>query len=330
MNKFKQLLIRTYQKILYLATFFLGIKEPKIIKGENSFVELCNLLKEKGNKKVLLVTDSGLHSLNMDKLVYDEFINQGLDYALFYDITANPTVDQVEEARQLGAHGVGLFRTEFLFMNPYSIPGEEEQFEIYKKLLIASGDEPVTIRTMDIGGDKLCSGVSRNVEKNPFLGLRGIRLSLYERKDLFITQIRALMRAGVFGNLRILIPMVSSLIEVQEVKEIISQQHIALHNENINHLGSPALGVMIETPAAALMADKIGALVDFFSIGTNDLVQYTMAIDRENDRVAYLYKPSHPAILQLIKLTVEAAKKNRIFVAVCVKLLQIHLWLHCF
>lgn len=261
-------------------------------------------LKETGDILTLLTKDNSTHSETSDGFVIR--------------LAANiETIEQLEEARQLGAHGVGLFRTEFLFMNPYSIPGEEEQFEIYKKLLIASGDEPVTIRTMDIGGDKLCTGVSRNVEKNPFLGLRGIRLSLYERKDLFITQIRALMRAGVFGNLRILIPMVSSLIEVQEVKEIISQQHIALHNENINHLGSPALGVMIETPAAALMADKIGALVDFFSIGTNDLVQYTMAIDRENDRVAYLYKPSHPAILQLIKLTVEAAKKNRIFVAVC-------------
>ena len=175
----------------------------------------------------------------------------------------------------------------------------------------------MTVRTMDIGGDKLDNNIFRSSEANPFLGLRGIRLCLYERMDLFKTQLRALLRAGVFGNLRIMFPMVSSVLEVLEVKKVIASVQQELADEKREFLRKPVIGVMIETPAAALMADELGKLVDFFSIGTNDLVQYTMAIDRGNERVAYLYKPAHPAILKLISLCVAAAHKNNIYVGVC-------------
>jgi phosphotransferase system enzyme I (PtsI) len=220
------------------------------------------------------------------------------------------------EAREVGAHGVGLFRTEFMFIDPAKIPGEDEQFEIYKKLLTDAGDDPVTVRTMDIGGDKSFSGVYRAPEENPFLGLRGIRLSLYERPDLFRVQLRALLRAGVYGNLRVMLPMVTSVLEVEETRDFIAKLEEELRGDHIE-FAPLSLGVMIETPAAALLADKLAPLVDFFSIGSNDLVQYTMAADRGNERVAYLYRPTHPAILRLIDCCVTAAKHNNIFVGVC-------------
>lgn len=225
--------------------------------------------------------------------------------------------EQIAELKRTGAAGVGLLRTEFLFFDNASLPDEDTQFEIFKKILIEAEDAPVTVRTMDIGGDKLDNNIFRSVEANPFLGLRGIRLCLYERMDLFRTQLRALLRAGVYGNLRIMIPMVSSVLEVLEVKKIIASLQEELAAEKIEFVHKPVLGVMIETPAAALMADELGKMVDFFSIGTNDLVQYTMAIDRGNERVAYLYKPAHPAILKLIFTCVQAAKQHNIFVGVC-------------
>lgn len=220
------------------------------------------------------------------------------------------------EAREVGAHGVGLFRTEFMFLDPSHTPDEEEQFAVYKKLLIEAGDDPVTVRTMDIGGDKSFSSVYRVSEENPFLGLRGIRLSLYERPDLFRVQLRALLRAGVFGNLRVMLPMVTSVLEVEEARGMISALENDLRADRIE-FAPLSLGVMIETPAAALLADKLAPAVDFFSIGSNDLVQYTMAADRGNERVAYLYRPTHPSILRLIDFCVHAARKNNIFVGVC-------------
>ncbi len=169
---------------------------------------------------------------------------------------------------------------------------------------------------MDIGGDKTFSGVYRVPEENPFLGLRGIRLSLYERPDLFRVQLRALLRAGVYGNLRVMIPMVTSVLEVEETRAFIANLEEELRQSRID-FAPLCLGVMIETPAAALLADKLAPIVDFFSIGSNDLVQYTMAVDRGNERVAYLYRPTHPAILRLIDCCVTAAKRNNIFVGVC-------------
>lgn len=226
------------------------------------------------------------------------------------------SVEDISELKSTGASAVGLLRTEFMFLGR-ELPDEDEQFEVYKQVLIAAEDAPVTVRTLDIGGDKLDNNIFRTHEANPFLGLRGIRLCLFERRDLFEIQLRALLRAGVYGNLRIMLPMVSSVLEVLEVKLIIADIQKQLEQENVEFVHHPVIGVMIETPAAALMAEELGRHVDFFSIGTNDLVQYTMAIDRGNERVAYLYKPAHPAILKLIASTVAAARKNNIFVGVC-------------
>ena len=233
-------------------------------------------------------------------------------------IAANIESDsQMDELRASGAVGVGLFRTEFLFLNQVVPPDEETQFNIYKQLLLAADDAPVTIRVMDIGGDKLPRSGGVTVEDNPFLGLRGIRFCLYGRRDLFDTQLRALLRAGVFGNLRVMLPMVSSVAEVLETREIIHVLQEQLASEGKEFVTSLSLGVMIETPVAALQADHLAGLVDFFSIGTNDLVQYTMAIDRGNEQVAYLYRPANPAVLKLIRNVVEVADAHRIHAGVC-------------
>ena len=224
---------------------------------------------------------------------------------------------QMDELRANGAEGVGLFRTEFLFLNQVVPPDEESQFNIYKQLLLAADDAPVTIRVLDIGGDKLPSSGMTAVEDNPFLGLRGIRFCLYGRRDLFETQLRALLRAGVFGNLRVLLPMVSSVAEVLETREIIHRMQEQLSAEGKEFVTNLTLGAMIETPVAALQADHLAGLVDFFSIGTNDLVQYTMAIDRGNEQVAYLYRPANPAVLKLIRNVVEVAEAHRIHACVC-------------
>ncbi len=234
------------------------------------------------------------------------------------EIAANVEVQEDYSAiRKNGAGGIGLFRTEFIFMDESNLPDEDEQFEIYKKLMISAGNDPVTIRTMDIGGDKLNCGIVRSEEQNPFLGLRGIRLCLRERADLFKTQLRALMRAGVHGNMQIMLPMVSCMEELLEARKIIGELKNELTSQGVPFNDAIPLGVMIETPAAALTADRFALEADFFSIGSNDLIQYTIAADRSNERVAHLYQPGHPAILRLIRFTVEEALKQNIPVAVC-------------
>lgn len=233
-------------------------------------------------------------------------------------LAANLDADQdYKEVHDAGAFGVGLFRTEFIFMDSERLPDEERQYQIYKDLLVSAGNQPVTIRTIDVGGDKFSSAILRSTEQNPFLGLRGIRLCLHEQNELFATQLRALLRAGVHGDLRVMLPMVSSIFELRETREIISKLQQQLADEGIPYTQKLKLGIMIETPVAAIMAQKFAPEVDFFSIGTNDLIQYTMAVDRSNERVAYLYRPSHPAILHLIRNTVEAAKEHNLYVSVC-------------
>jgi phosphotransferase system enzyme I (PtsI) len=225
-------------------------------------------------------------------------------------------VGDMKEAFLHGAEGVGLFRTEFLFMEKSEFPTEEEQFISYKDLALGSLDTPVTIRTLDIGGDKPLPYFPMHKEQNPFLGLRAIRISL-DRSDLFITQLRAILRASAFGKLKILVPMVSNIEELRKAKELFTAVKNELLEKTISFDRHIPFGVMIEVPSAAIIADLLAREADFFSIGTNDLCQYTMAADRMNDKVNHLCDPFHPAVLRLINFVIQQAERNNIPVSLC-------------
>ena len=223
----------------------------------------------------------------------------------------------VKKVLEYDADGIGLFRTEFLFMDRDSIPSEEEQFEAYKKVAVAMGDKPVIIRTLDIGGDKEIPYMNISKDENPFLGYRAIRLCLDRKDDIYRPQLRALLRASAFGNIEIMLPLITSIEEVHEAKKLIEEEKKNLDNQGIKYNKSVKIGVMIETAAATLIADILAKEVDFFSIGTNDLIQYTMSVDRGNDKVSYLYSVYNPAVLRAIKHVISEAKKAGIQVGMC-------------
>lgn len=215
-----------------------------------------------------------------------------------------------------GAEGVGLFRTEFMYMDRPTLPGEDEQFEIYKAVLHAMEGKPVVIRTLDIGGDKQLACLPIEAEMNPFLGVRAIRLCLV-RQDVFRTQLRALLRASIHGSLRIMFPMIATIGELRGAKRILAEERAKLSESGVVIGASLEVGIMIEIPAAAIMADSLAREADFFSIGTNDLIQYTMAADRMNPQVSYLYQPLNPAILRLIDMVSQAAHRNGRWLGIC-------------
>ncbi|WP_077212075.1 phosphoenolpyruvate--protein phosphotransferase, partial [Bacillus dakarensis] len=226
------------------------------------------------------------------------------------------TPDDVQGVLENGGEGVGLYRTEFLYMGRETLPTEEEQFEAYKAVLERMGDKPVVVRTLDIGGDKELPYLDLPKEMNPFLGFRAIRLCL-EMQDMFRTQLRALLRASVFGNLKIMFPMIATLDEFREAKSILLEEKEKLQGEGIAVSETIEVGIMVEIPSTAVMADLFAKEVDFFSIGTNDLIQYTLAADRMNERVSYLYQPYNPAILRLVKNVIDAAHKEGKWAGMC-------------
>ena len=232
------------------------------------------------------------------------------------ELLANIEVpDDIKSVKENGASGIGLFRTEFLFMNRKELPNEEEQFEIYKSVVKAMSGKTVVIRTLDSGADKLTSA-DTTISSNPALGLRAIRLCLSE-PQLFNIQLRAILKASHFGKIKILIPMLSSLSELRQTKLLIERAKKSLRNEKISYDRYIKIGGMIEVPAVAINAEAFAQELDFLSIGTNDLIQYTLAIDRTDDRVSHLYNSLHPAILKLINLTIKAGNKYNKEVSIC-------------
>lgn len=225
-----------------------------------------------------------------------------------------------EDAKKVienGGEGIGLFRTEFLFMDRDCMPTEEEQFESYKEVATAMEGKPVIIRTLDIGGDKEIPYMGIVQDENPFLGYRAIRLCLDRKDDIYIPQLRALLRASAFGNIKIMLPLITSMDEIREAKALISDIKKELDEKNIAYNKNIEVGIMVETAAASLLADIFAKEVDFFSIGTNDLIQYTMSVDRGNVKIAGLYSPFSPAVLRSINRIITEGKKAGIMVGMC-------------
>lgn len=224
--------------------------------------------------------------------------------------------EEVNSIRKYGGEEIGLYRTEYLYLNRKDLPSEEEQFQAYKKVAETMGNNSaIIIRTLDIGGDKFASTINFPQELNPFLGWRGIRFCL-ERKDIFETQLKAIYRAAKYGNLKVMFPMLSTLEEILDAKNFLSEVKRKLKKEE-KEFKDVEIGIMIEVPSAAVISERLAEEVNFFSIGTNDLIQYTIAVDRINEKIAHLYQPCHPAVLRLIQHIIESGHKKKICVGIC-------------
>jgi phosphotransferase system enzyme I (PtsI) len=290
----------------------------------------------KDNDTILLDGQAGLVLINPDQRIIEEYrlkraahiektrllqslkdipstTVDGMEITLLANIA---TAADMDHALDYGSKGVGLLRTELLFMGRESFPTEEEQYVFYKTIALRSGNKPVTIRTIDIGGDKPLPYFGLPKEQNPFLGYRAIRICL-DRKDIFLTQLRAILRASLFGKFKIMFPMIGNILEIRSAKEILVEAKNELIKEGVGFDENIPVGIMIEIPAAAITADLLAKEVDFFSIGTNDLCQYTLAVDRMNEKIKDLYDPFNPGVLRLIHYTIEQAHKNKIGVGMC-------------
>jgi phosphoenolpyruvate-protein phosphotransferase (PTS system enzyme I) len=255
----------------------------------------------------------------MQKAEWAKLVNEPTVSAdgVHVELAANiGTPNDLKGVIENGGEAVGLYRTEFLYMGRDQLPTEDEQFEAYKAVLEGMSGKPVVVRTLDIGGDKELPYLDLPKEMNPFLGFRAIRLCL-EEQDLFRTQLRALLRASSYGNLKIMFPMIATLDEFREAKAILEDEKQKLTSEGQKVADQIELGIMVEIPSTAILADQFAKEVDFFSIGTNDLIQYTMAADRMNERVSYLYQPYSPSILRLIKMVIDAAHAEGKWAGMC-------------
>lgn len=307
-----------------------AMEVPAVLSIEN----ICSIAKN--GDKVVLDGTSGEAILNPDDETVEKFKKMYSDYqnekALLKEYAGKPsqTKDGVKvelvcnigkpadanKAVECDGEGIGLFRTEFLFMDRGSMPTEEEQFEAYKEVAEKMKGKPVIIRTLDIGGDKDVPYLGLEHEDNPFLGFRAIRYCL-QRKDIYEIQLKALLRASAFGKIKIMVPLVTGVDELRQVKAMIKDIMAELDKEGVVYNKNIEVGVMMETPAACMMADALAKEAAFFSIGTNDLTGYTMAVDRGNAKVAYLYSTYNPAVLRAIKRIIECAKKEGIMVGMC-------------
>ncbi|CAL4318325.1 Phosphoenolpyruvate-protein phosphotransferase [Buchnera aphidicola (Thelaxes suberi)] len=297
------------------------INATKIIK-KNDFIILDSI-----NNEIFINPDKNI--LNLKKKLKTKFVIQKNNLKKIKNLNAITTDEHqveiganigtpqdIKGAKKNGAECIGLYRTEFLFMGKKKLPSENEQFEMYKIIAQEMGNKPVIIRTMDIGGDKNLPYIKLPKEENPFLGCRAIRISMLY-KEILHTQIKAILRASVFGKLRIMFPMIISIEEVKFLKITIKKIKEELKNEHCDFDKNIKIGIMIETPAAAIISHNLAKEVDFFSIGSNDLTQYTLAVDRGNDLISNLYNPLNPAVLHLIQRIIISAHKEKKWVGIC-------------